>query len=144
MNKSARAADTPVFSPPAMGWLPTKRPPARAISGSNSSTTLPFTLPTSVTTAPFFNDGSSFSVNSRIWLNGVQSTTRSASLHGRLQIMRGAVHHAQFLAFRHAGRAPDITLHPVREAALLDGQPQRAAQQPDAGQGYFLPVHLLV
>src|ERR1039458_5106787 len=76
--KSARAASTPIFSPPAIGWLPTKCAPDLAIMDSSSRTTSAFTLPTSVTIAPRFNAGRICCASARIWASGVQKITRSA------------------------------------------------------------------
>jgi hypothetical protein len=51
------------------------------------------------------------------------------------------INHAEPLTFRDAGSAPNKTMDFIGKTALLDGQPQRAAQQPDANQSDFLPVH---
>ena len=51
------------------------------------------------------------------------------------------VHDAQLVAFGDAGAAANEAIHFFREAALFDGQPQRAAQQTDAGERDFVEMH---
>ena len=62
-----------------MGWEPTKCAPQEAIGLEHNSHILPFTLPTSVTTAPFFKLGAICAAMPGMFSVGVQMTTRSAS-----------------------------------------------------------------
>ncbi len=82
-NKFARAALTPIFSAPAMGWLPTKYAPALRASGSSFCATVSLTLPTSVKMAPGFNLVSICRVKASICAIGVQRMTKSASSTAR-------------------------------------------------------------
>ena len=78
-NKFACAALGPVWSLPAIGWLPTKHAPAPAQSGVNSATSCCFVLPASVITAPGLRSGSVRLAKPAIPEIGVHSTIKSAS-----------------------------------------------------------------
>jgi hypothetical protein len=76
-KRSSRAASSPVCSEPAMGCDPTNRPGPLAKMPFNWSQTGAFTLPTSVTSAPFAKWGAIFRAMSGMVPIGVANTTVS-------------------------------------------------------------------
>src|SRR5271154_4492554 len=114
-NKSGRAAANPPRSLPAMGWLPIQSArPSR--SGSMSRTTLPLTLPTSVTNA----SGLSASRNS--W------TSPAMASMGTKRMTTSA---------RRAGVNHEL----LRQAALGQGEGERSPDQAGAEDGDGAEVH---
>jgi len=71
----------------------------------------------------------------------VQRTTKSAFSTARFKSRVAWSTAPIFFTFADAHGTAHEAIHLGRKPPLLDGQPQGAAQQADANQGDFLPVH---
>ena len=80
LNRLPRAAETPVFSEPAMGWLPTKNFPVPRVTSSPRATIDALVLPTSVITAPAGAAFAAASARATAWTTSSLAKVASSSV----------------------------------------------------------------